>query len=67
MAPNGDLIATNGNDGNAVEISTAGHQVGKRTLVPKGAGDLFGLALTADGHGLLFTNDGTNAVDLAHD
>lgn len=34
------------------------------TLVPGGAGDLFGLAPAPDGRGLLFVNDGTNALDL---
>jgi len=65
LAPNGDLIAVNGNDGNAVEITTSGHQVAHLTLIPNGAGDLFGLAPAAGGHGLLFVNDGTNALDVA--
>jgi len=55
----------NGNDGNAVEINPEGRQVAKVTLVAHGAGDLFGVAVQADGHGLLFVNDGTNAVDVA--
>jgi hypothetical protein len=65
LAPNGDVIAMNGNDGNAVEINPQGRQVAKVTLVAHGAGDLFGVAVQADGHGLLFVNDGTNAVDVA--
>src|SRR6202035_3303250 len=36
MAPNGDLIATNGNNGSAVEISPQGHQVATATLVHNG-------------------------------
>jgi hypothetical protein len=32
--------------------------------VPGGAEDLFGLASAADGNGLLFVNDGSNALDL---
>jgi hypothetical protein len=63
-APNGDLIAVNGNNGNAVEITPAGRQVVTRTLVPGGAGDLFGVTTDAHGDGLLFVNDGTNALDL---
>jgi hypothetical protein len=39
--------------------------VAKKSLVKNGAGDLFGLALTPDGHGLYFVNDGTNTLDLA--
>ena len=65
LAPNGDVIAMNGNDGNAVEIDPAGRQVAKVTLVDHGAGDLFGAAIQAAGHGLLFVNDGTNAIDVA--
>jgi len=63
-APDGDLIAVNGNNGNAVEISPGGRQVATVTLVPHGAGDLFGVTTPADGLGLLFVNDGTNALDL---
>jgi hypothetical protein len=65
LAPNGDLIALNGNDGNAVEISPQGKQVAKVTLVAGGAGDLFGAAIEPGGHGLVFVNDGTNAIDVA--
>jgi len=64
VAPGGDLIAVNGNNGKAVEITPAGRQVAAVTLVPHGAGDLFGVTTTADGQGLLFVNDGTNALDL---
>lgn len=63
LAPNGDVIAMNGGDGNAVEINPSGHHVAKSTLVPKGAGDLFGAVIASGGHGLLFVNDGTNALD----
>jgi hypothetical protein len=65
LAPNGDVLAFNANNGNAVEVTPSGHQAAKLTLVPKGAGDLFAAAMTPDGHGLLFVNDGTNALDLA--
>ncbi|MGH2719193.1 MAG: hypothetical protein ACRDJU_11510 [Actinomycetota bacterium] len=66
LAPNGNLIFVNGNDGNATEVTTSGTQLGTRTLVKDGAGDLFGLTPTADSSDLLFVNDGTNALDLAH-
>jgi len=62
LAPNGNLIVTNGNDGNAVEITPQGTQIAKATLVPNGAGALFGVTSTADGRGLVFVNDSTNAV-----
>ena len=57
----------NANDGNAVEISPSGHQVAKKTLVPNGSGDLFGLAISANGKELLFVNDAStaNALDVA--
>jgi hypothetical protein len=64
LAPNGDLVAVNGADGNATEITPQGKQVATITLVPKGAGDLFGITPAADGQGLLFINDGANTLDL---
>ncbi len=64
LAPNGDLVVVNGNNGNAVEISPAGKQLATRTLIRNGAGDLFGIIAT--GGGLLIVNDGTNALDEAN-
>jgi hypothetical protein len=66
LAPNGDLIVVNGNDGNAVEVTPAGTQIASRTLVNNGVGDLIGLAVTSNGRGLEFSNDGANALDLFH-
>jgi hypothetical protein len=65
MAPNGDLIIVNGNNGNAVEISQDGMQVATRTLIHNGAGDLFGIIMAHHGDGVIFGNDGTNALDQA--
>jgi hypothetical protein len=65
VAPNGDVLVANGNNGNVVEITPAGRQIAKETLVPNGAGTLFGITLTADHRGLVFVNDGVNAVDIA--
>jgi hypothetical protein len=62
LAPNGDLIVVNGNNGNAVEITPAGRQLTTRTLVKDGAGDLFGIITTPDG--IIAVNDGTNALEL---
>jgi hypothetical protein len=64
LAPNGDLIVVNGNNGNAVEITPAGKQLATKTLVKNGAGDLFGVITTQAGNGLIIANDGTNALDL---
>jgi hypothetical protein len=67
IAPNGDVLAMNANDGNVVEISPSGHQVAKKTLVPNGSGDLFGVTITPNGKELLFVNDAStaNALDIA--
>ena len=65
MAPNGDLVVVNGNNGNAVEITPAGKQLATKTLIKNGAGDLFGVITTPTGDGLIIANDGTNALDEA--
>ena len=62
LAPNGDLIVVNGNNGNAIEITPAGHQLTTKTLVKNGAGDLFGIITTPEG--IVAVNDGTNALEL---
>ena len=61
IAPNGDLVVVNGNNGNAVEITPAGKQLATKTLIKNGAGDLFGI--TQSGNRLIIPNDGTNALD----
>jgi hypothetical protein len=67
IAPNGDVLAMNANNGVAVEISPSGHQVAKKTLVPNGSGDLFGVTISPNGKELLFVNDAStaNALDVA--
>ncbi len=62
LAPNGDLVVVNGNNGNAVEITPQGRQLATKTLVRNGAGDLFGIITTSAGN-LLAVNDGTNALE----
>jgi hypothetical protein len=66
IAPNGDVLAMNANNGVAVEISPSGHQVAKKTLVPNGSGDLFGATVSPNGKELLFVNDAStaNALDV---
>jgi hypothetical protein len=69
VAPGGDLIAVNGNDGNAVEVSPFGAQVDTRTIDPfNSGGDLFGLAIAPDGRGILFVDDNgdANTLELLH-
>jgi hypothetical protein len=66
LAPNGDLLVVNGNNGNAIEITPAGKQIATVSLVKNGAGDLFGLIAEPAGKGILFVNDGKNALDRFH-
>jgi NHL repeat len=69
LAPNDDVIAVNGNDGNAVEVTPVGAQVDTRTIDPFAmGGDLFGLAIAPGGHGILFVDDNSaaNTLDLLH-
>jgi hypothetical protein len=64
-APNGNVIAANGGDANAVEVAPDGTQVDVAQLDPLGnPGDLFGLTLTTSGHGILFVDDGDNTLRL---
>jgi sugar lactone lactonase YvrE len=74
VAPNGDIITVNGGDGNAVETAPfGGQQVATAQLdntpvagLPNGNGTLFGIALTPDGKGLYFVDDGSNTLNLLH-
>jgi hypothetical protein len=69
VAPGGDLIAVNGNDGNAVEVTPFGLQVDTRTIDPfDSGGDLFGLAVAPGGRGILFVDDNgdANTLELLH-
>jgi hypothetical protein len=69
LAPNGDLIAANGNDGNLVEVAPlTGMQAAKRVdnsgSPPKGAGALFGLFAVSDG--VYFVDDAANTFNFFH-
>jgi hypothetical protein len=73
MAPNGDILTTNGGDGNLVETTPAGAQVAVKTLdstpAPPGLpgnGTLFGLAVTPSADGVYFVDDGSNTLNLLH-
>jgi hypothetical protein len=64
-APNGDLIAANGGNGNAVEVTPSGAQVVNVQIDPAGmGGDLFGLTIAPTTRGLLFVDDGDNTLKL---
>jgi hypothetical protein len=67
LAPNGNIITSNGGDGNMVEITPAGQQVAVQTADEKtGAGSLFGLAIAPEGKGIYFVDDGENTLNLLH-
>ncbi len=68
IAPNGDVLTVNSGDGNMVEITPEGAQVAVKAVdhTNIGAGTLFGLAVTPDGTGVYFVNDGDNTLDLLH-
>jgi DNA-binding beta-propeller fold protein YncE len=67
LAPNGNIITSNGGDGNMVEITPAGQQVAVQTADKKtGAGSLFGLAIAPEGNGIYFVDDGENTLNLLH-
>jgi hypothetical protein len=71
VAPNGDIITVNGGDGNAVEtVPVGGQQITTAQLdnttvpgLPNGNGTLFGIALTPNGKGLYFVDDGSNTLN----
>jgi plastocyanin/sugar lactone lactonase YvrE len=65
LAPNGNIVTSNGGDGNLVETTPAGQQVAVQTVDKKtGAGSLFGFAVSPDGKGIYFVDDGENTVNL---
>jgi sugar lactone lactonase YvrE len=70
IAPNGDVLAVNSNNGNLVEITPGGRQVAVKKLdtsgSPAGAGALFGLAVAPYDAGVYFVDDATNTLDLLH-
>jgi hypothetical protein len=67
LAPNGNIITSNGGDGDMVETTPAGRQVAVRTADKKtGAGALFGLTIAPDGKGIYFVDDGENTLKLVH-
>jgi len=69
LAPNGNVLTVNGNDGLIVETAPWGQTVDTATLddsgaPPGGAGDLFGLAVVPGGRGIWFVDDGTNTLNV---
>jgi predicted lipoprotein with Yx(FWY)xxD motif len=67
LAPNGNIVTSNGGDGNMVETTPAGQQVAVQTADKKtGAGALFGLVVAPNGKGIYFVDDGENTLNLLH-
>lgn len=70
IAPNGDILIVNGNNGRIVEITPGGTQIDHKFLdktgSPPGAGCLFGLAVVPDGSGVYFVDDCDNTLKLLH-
>jgi hypothetical protein len=65
LAPNGDILTVNGGDGNAVETTPLGKQVDTAQIDPlNSGGDLFGLIVAPNNHGVLFVDDGDNTLKL---
>lgn len=65
LAPNGNIITTNGGDGNMVETTPEGQQTAVQTADKKtGAGSLFGLAISPSGNTIYFVDDGENTLNL---
>ena len=66
IAPGGDILVANSNDGNLVETTPSGNQVAVQTVNPAGAGSLFGLAVAPHGAGVYLVDDALNNLDLLH-
>ncbi len=72
LAPNGNLLAANATNGKIVEITPDGKQVGEYYAIqdvgqdPPGNGDLFDIAISADGKGVLLVKDDLNTLALLH-
>lgn len=68
VAPNGNILTVNANDGNLVETTPGGMQVKTKMIDTSGmgAGTLFGLAVRPGGTGIYFVDDGDNTLDLLH-
>jgi hypothetical protein len=65
LAPNGDVLAANGGNGDVVEVTPFGDHVASPQVDPFGqGGDLFGLAIAPCGRGVLFVDDGDNTLKL---
>jgi hypothetical protein len=65
LAPNGDILTANGNDGNIVETTPIGAEF-QPIDTGAGEGGLFGLALAPERQGVYFVDDANNTLGLLH-
>ncbi len=65
IAPNGDVVSTNGGNGEIVETTPAGAEF-QPVETEAGEGGLFGLTVANDERGVYFVNDAENTLDLLH-
>jgi hypothetical protein len=71
LAPDGDILTVNGNNGRIVETTPGGAQMATKLLDrsvdsagdPPGFGTLFGLAIAPGGHAVDVVDDGTNTLN----
>jgi hypothetical protein len=70
VAPNGNVLTVNGNNGKIVETTPGGAQIATKLLdksgSPPGNGALFGLALAPRGRGVYYVDDAVNTLRLLH-
>jgi hypothetical protein len=65
LAPNGDVLSANANDGNIVETTPAGAEF-QPVDTGAGAGGLFGLTVAPNFKGVYFVDDANNTLGLLH-
>ncbi len=65
VAPNGDILTANANDGNLVETTPIGAEF-QPFDTGAGGGGLFGLTIAQHPRGVFFVNDANNTLDLLH-
>jgi hypothetical protein len=65
VAPNGDVLTANANDGNIVETTPIGAEF-QPLDTGAGGGGLFGLTVAPHRQGVFFVNDSNNTLGLLH-
>jgi hypothetical protein len=65
LAPNGDILTANANDGHIVETTPAGAEF-QPAETGAGEGGLFGLTVAPNLKGVYFVNDANNTLELLH-